>query len=99
MGKPRDTYKYHLKVGKKIVHRGITDDLNRREQEHRQEFPGSHIVRAGRRTTREAALSWERKKLNKVKIEPKELRKLSASTRSKLLKHKDNILRTLDKRG
>ena len=27
----RDTYKYHLKRGGKIVHRGITNDLNRRE--------------------------------------------------------------------
>ena len=36
----RDTYKYHFKKGNKIVHTGITDDLERREQEHKQEFRG-----------------------------------------------------------
>jgi len=56
----RDTYKYHLKDGRRIVHRGITNDLNRREQEHRTEYPGSKIGQVGRRTTREAALEWER---------------------------------------
>lgn len=56
----RDTYKYHLKSGKRIVQRGITNDLNRREQEHETEYPGSQIKQVGRRTTREAALEWER---------------------------------------
>ena len=56
----RDTYKYHLKDGKRIVHRGITNDLNRREQEHHNEYPESKIRQVGRRTTREAALEWER---------------------------------------
>ncbi len=31
---PRDTYKYHYWWRGKVVHRGITDDLGRREQEH-----------------------------------------------------------------
>jgi hypothetical protein len=31
MAKPRNTHKYHFKVGNKIVHSGITDDLERRE--------------------------------------------------------------------
>ncbi len=56
----RDTYKYHLKDGKRIVHRGITNDLSRREQEHQSEYPESQIKQVGRRTTREAALEWER---------------------------------------
>jgi hypothetical protein len=34
MAKRRDTYKYQFKVGSKIVHGGITDDLEHREQEH-----------------------------------------------------------------
>lgn len=59
--KPRDTYKYHLIKDRKVVHRGITDDPVRREKEHQQEFPGSHVKPIGRRTTREAALDWERK--------------------------------------
>jgi len=60
MAKERDTIKYHLKQGRKIVHRGITNDLERRESEHQEEFPGSKIEQVGRHTTREAALQWER---------------------------------------
>ncbi len=56
----RDTYKYHLKRGNKVVHRGITNDLDRREAEHQDAFPGARIVKIGRRTTRDAALKWER---------------------------------------
>ena len=56
----RDTYKYQFKQGHKIVHRGITDDLERREQEHQQRYGSSHIAQVGRRTTREAAEKWER---------------------------------------
>ena len=56
----RDTYKYHLKTGNKTVHRGITTDLTRREAEHQQTWPDSHIKAVGRRTTRESALKWER---------------------------------------
>ncbi len=31
----RDTYKYHFKVGNVIVHGGISDNLVRRENEHK----------------------------------------------------------------
>lgn len=55
----RDTYKYHFKRGNKIVHSGITSDLERREQEHKQEWPDGHIFQVGRRTTEEAAKKWE----------------------------------------
>jgi predicted GIY-YIG superfamily endonuclease len=57
----RDCYKYHLKRGRRVVHRGITSDLTRREAEHQAEFPNSRILQIGRRTTREAALNWERR--------------------------------------
>lgn len=56
----RDTSKYHLKQGHKTVYRGITYDLERREAEHQKEYPGSEIKQVGRRTTRDAALKWER---------------------------------------
>lgn len=57
----RETYKYHFKLGHKIVHTGITDDLQRRETEHKRDFGYSgHILQVGRRTTRDAALQWER---------------------------------------
>lgn len=62
MGKPRETYKYHFKVGHKIVHGGITDDLERREMEHQQKWPNGHIMQVGRCTTEEAARAWEKDK-------------------------------------
>ena len=62
MAKPRDTKKYYFKVGNKIVHGGITDDLERREQEHQQKWSKGHIVQVGRATTEEAARDWEEEK-------------------------------------
>lgn len=56
----RNTYKYHLKNGNEIVHRGITHNLERLGNEHQQNYPGARIKQVGRRTTREAALRWER---------------------------------------
>ena len=56
----RDTFKYQLKVGRKVVHRGVTNDLDRRESEHQREVPNAEIKQVGRRTTRDAALKWER---------------------------------------
>lgn len=56
----RDTYKYHVKQGHRTVRRGITYDLKRREAEHQKEYPGLEIKQVGRRTSREAALKWER---------------------------------------
>lgn len=59
--KEKDTYKYHLMVGKKVVHKDICTDWVRREASHQQEFPGSRIRLIGRKTTREAALKWVRR--------------------------------------
>jgi len=59
---PRKTYKYVYKIRNKIVHGGITNDLDRREQEHKQKWPTGHIVQVGRRTTEEAARKWEKDK-------------------------------------
>ena len=58
----RDTYKYHFKMGNKIVHTGITNDIDRRRAEHQSKRGQSkgHIKQIGVRTTREAALVWER---------------------------------------
>ncbi len=60
MGKPRDTLKYRFKVGNKVLHGGITKDLERREKEHQQEWPSGHIKQVGRKTTEEAAREWEK---------------------------------------
>ena len=69
----RDTNKYVYKVGNKIVHAGISKrDLKKRESEHRNsgrvltcngkdyDFQNGHIIKVGNKTTREAALRWER---------------------------------------
>lgn len=60
--KPRDTYKYVFKEGKRIVHGGITKDLKRRESQHKQEHPRGKIKQAGHRTTEGAARKWEKEK-------------------------------------
>ena len=62
MRKTRDTYKYYFKTGNKIVHGGITNDLDRREIEHQQKWPKGHITQVGRRTTEESARNWEKEK-------------------------------------
>lgn len=60
--KPRDIYKYVFKIGNKIVHGGVTEDLARREQEHQAKWPDGHIKQVGRRTTEDAARKWEEDK-------------------------------------
>ncbi len=56
---PKTTFKYHLKMGNRVIFRGITDNLERRQAGHQAHFPGTRIKQVGRRTTREAALRWE----------------------------------------
>ncbi len=59
----RDTSKYVFKMGNKIVHGGITKDLERREAEHQQKYgEKGHIVQVGRKTTEKAARQWEEDK-------------------------------------
>jgi len=72
MGNIRDTYMYWFKVGNLKVHCGITDNLQRREGEHKKSgqysvynekryyWKDGHIVKEGNITTREAAMEWER---------------------------------------
>ncbi len=62
MAKPRDTYKYQFKVGNKIVHGGITDDLERREAKHQQKWPKGRIKQVGPRTTERVAREWAKDK-------------------------------------
>ncbi len=57
----RDTYKYHLKRGNKILHSGITNDLDRREKEHKSDYGKDvHVQKVGNRTTKEGAKEWEK---------------------------------------
>lgn len=58
---PRDTYKYHLKQGNKIIRSGITNNLDRREKELQQEYGENvHITKVGNATTRDGARNWEK---------------------------------------
>ena len=62
MAKPRETFKYQFKVGNKVMHGGITNDLERREAEHQEKWPTGHIKQVGNKTTEEAARKWETEK-------------------------------------
>ena len=55
----RDTYKYHLIHEGRLVYRGITNDLARREAIHSQTRPGSHIKQIGVITTQKKAQRWQ----------------------------------------
>ena len=56
----RNTYKYHFKIGAKVVHTGITNDIDRREQEHQRTYGSNgRIEKIGNPTTLLDALQWE----------------------------------------
>lgn len=59
---PHDTYKYRIWHKGRVVHHGITNDLERREREHQQRWPGSRIDQVGHRTTRSGAEKWEKER-------------------------------------
>ncbi len=56
----KGTYKYQLKQGRRVICRGITTDLFRREAELQRDYPNSRVRKVGRRTTHNAAHQWER---------------------------------------
>ena len=51
----RQTYNYTYRVGRKIAHRGITNDPARREREHQRARPGGRLTVEGRAKTRSGA--------------------------------------------
>jgi len=57
----RDTNRYHIKRGNRILHRGITNDLERRHDEHRLTYGDDvTITKIGPKVSRESGLQWER---------------------------------------
>lgn len=56
----RNWYTYYFKVGDRIVHKGITQDLARREEEHQLKWPSGHIVQVGGLKTEDEARAWEK---------------------------------------
>lgn len=71
MSDARNWYKYDYIVAGKIKHSGITQDLKRREAEHKMRWPGGHIQQVGNATTEEAAREWEKSKQKAITPERK----------------------------
>ena len=63
MSTKRDTAKYELKKGNKVLYAGVTDNLERREAQHRNDKNFDKMVQVGRKTTRDAAEKWETDRL------------------------------------
>ncbi len=59
MSNYRDTYRYYVKEGNRILHVGVTSDFQRREYELKQELGEKvHLKRVGARTSRDIAFEW-----------------------------------------
>jgi len=64
MASRRDYYRYELREGRRVVYVGITNDPERREQEHRSEgkvFTSMHVIRPA--VTETGAREWEQQRL------------------------------------
>ncbi len=59
----RDTYKYELRDGNRVVYIGITNDPDRREEHRAEGKRFSRMWLIGNRTTRAAAERWEEERL------------------------------------
>ncbi|KKN62267.1 hypothetical protein LCGC14_0514040 [marine sediment metagenome] len=67
MSNVRDTFKYHFRIpvvsagrhGKRIVVRGFTKNLEKREAEHQLTWPEGRIHQVGRVTAWKEAEKWE----------------------------------------
>lgn len=60
----RDTFKYELKNGNKVVYVGITNDPEVREKQHQKDGKKfGHMKVIGRATTEDGAKKWESKRL------------------------------------
>lgn len=56
----RNTYNYTYRVGRRVSHRGITNNPARREREHQRARPGGKLTVDGRTKTRTGARRVER---------------------------------------
>ena len=57
----RRTYNYTYRVGRRIAHRGITNNPVRREKEHQRARPGGRLTVDTRAKTRSTARKVERR--------------------------------------
>lgn len=63
----KDTHKYVLKDGNKILYVGITDNPQRRESEHRQNKDFQKMEVIGRAVTRQSAEKWETERIEQYR--------------------------------
>ena len=56
----RNTYNYTYRVGRRVSHRGITGNPDRREREHQRVRPGGKLTVDSRAKTRTGAKRVER---------------------------------------
>ena len=56
----RDHFNYDLKDGHRVVYQGQTNDLKRREMEHRQDKKFTHMIKKGHAKTEAGALKAEK---------------------------------------
>ncbi len=61
----RDTYRYALRDGRELVQYGVTEDPEARLAEHQRNHrkPNLTVTVEGPAVTREAALAWERTRI------------------------------------
>jgi hypothetical protein len=61
LSKARDWHTYEFKVGNRVLHKGITQEPDRREREHQNNIdPDGHLKIVGRPKTEEGARQWEK---------------------------------------
>ena len=55
------TFRYRFLVGSRVMLKGITTDLKRREREHQRRWPAGRIEPVGEATSHEEAWDWEQR--------------------------------------
>lgn len=59
----RNYQRYELLQGRKVVYRGITNDLERRATEHSQDKKFTNVRPVGPKVTEQTARNWEKNSL------------------------------------
>ncbi len=67
LAKKRDTSRYTLQDGPKIVYIGVTDAPERRETEHRQDKKFDQLKIKGPKVSRDTAFDWEQEALDRYR--------------------------------
>ncbi len=67
MAEKRDTTRYTLRNGQKIVYIGVTNKPERREGEHEQDKNFGQMRKEGPKVSKESALEWEQEALERYR--------------------------------